>query len=105
MTTYLMPAISDVGGAAQLPVRSDGSERSPASAWPPRIITIRLHGEPQSTRRRRALLALFHRHRELPVIALHLPGAGVADRKHQRVAREELLRRAVGLGKNQLAAQ
>lgn len=55
----------------------------------------------RSTHRDLGLLALFRRG-ELPVIALHPPGAGVAVRKHQQVAREELLRRAVVLGKNQL---
>jgi hypothetical protein len=51
------------------------------------------------------LSAFLHQHDELTVITLHFPGAGVADWKHKRVARPILVRLAVGLRENQLAAQ
>src|SRR5438046_3203867 len=51
------------------------------------------------------LAALLHQHDELPVVALHLPRAGIANRKNQGVARPELVRSAVGLGEYELAAQ
>jgi len=52
-----------------------------------------------------ALLSFLHYHCEFPVITLHLPSTRVTDRKHEGVARPELLYRTIGLRENQLAAQ
>ncbi len=52
----------------------------------------------------RVLLPLLRRDRDLPVVPLHLPSAGIADREHQRVARLEGMRGTIRLGENELAA-
>ena len=44
------------------------------------------------------LLPLLHHHGELPVVALHLPGARVANRKHKGIAWLELLYGAILAG-------
>ena len=70
-----------------------------------KMIFLRIHHGAHRIRGRARLLPFLHGYRQLPVITLHLPGAHIAEREHERVAWAEFLYCAVWLREYQFAAQ